>query len=288
MPPKPVFAESNVREVLAALDDETTAVEESMTRSPPRREASDPWTLSDAQLLRLLETRRGPGAREQAADASAAAIPLLMPEDQFTRQSLREALARNIPVFFAVQVQKSLQLAALDKSAALAKFSAYTVYTIEGGSRNGRKWYALRIGFFNDVRTAKQVAYQVRRQFAQVAVLPVSPRERAAPAQIAAKATAPARLAVAAPAAARPTRRPASLPRPSASGSRRAASAPSAGRKPDPGFGEQESLEETLEILGVNVLDAAIGTGAASRRGGFGKSTTLSRLFGRLGDRLRR
>src|SRR6185437_5060931 len=45
-------------------------------------------------------------------------------------------------------------------------------------SREGRKWYGLRLGFFNDAISAKQVAYYVRSEFNSVAVVPVSPQER--------------------------------------------------------------------------------------------------------------
>ncbi|MGK4455841.1 hypothetical protein, partial [Klebsiella pneumoniae] len=38
--------------------------------------------------------------------------------------------------------------------------------------------YGLRLGFFSDAISAKQVAYYVRSEFASVAVVPVSPQER--------------------------------------------------------------------------------------------------------------
>jgi hypothetical protein len=60
----------------------------------------------------------------------------------------------------------------------LAIFSAYTLYTVEG-SRDGRKWYGLRLGFFSDAISAKQVAHYVRSEFTSVAVVPVSPQEKA-------------------------------------------------------------------------------------------------------------
>jgi hypothetical protein len=60
----------------------------------------------------------------------------------------------------------------------LAIFSAYTLYTVEG-SRDARKWYGLRLGFFSDAISAKQVAHYVRSEFTSVAVVPVSPQEKA-------------------------------------------------------------------------------------------------------------
>jgi hypothetical protein len=83
----------------------------------------------------------------------------------------------NAAVLFAVQLQWSVQAVDLEKVPPLAIFSAYTLYTVEG-SRDGRKWYGLRLGFFSDAISAKQVAYYVRSEFASVAVVPVSPQEK--------------------------------------------------------------------------------------------------------------
>jgi hypothetical protein len=59
----------------------------------------------------------------------------------------------------------------------LAIFSAYTLYGAEG-NRDGRRWYGLRLGFFTDAVSAKQVAQYVRGDFATVSVVPVTVRER--------------------------------------------------------------------------------------------------------------
>ncbi len=56
-------------------------------------------------------------------------------------------------------------------------FGAYTLYTVEG-SREGRRWFGLRLGFFSDANSAKQVAQYVRSEFSSVAVVPVSLKER--------------------------------------------------------------------------------------------------------------
>ncbi|MBV9696634.1 MAG: hypothetical protein JO005_06875, partial [Gammaproteobacteria bacterium] len=42
----------------------------------------------------------------------------------------------------------------------------------------GRRWYGLRLGFFSDAISAKQVAHYVRSEFTSVAVVPVSPQEK--------------------------------------------------------------------------------------------------------------
>jgi hypothetical protein len=176
---KPVFEDSNVREVLKALGDASATGETRLMHTPalPRESAPASTGLSDTQVLKMLETRRS----EESSDAPAAVddggIPLLKPDDTGTRLALKEALVTNTAVAFAVQLQWSVQPVELDKVPPLAIFSAYTLYTVEG-SRDGRRWYGLRLGFFSDAISAKQVAYYVRSEFSSVAVVPVSPQEK--------------------------------------------------------------------------------------------------------------
>jgi hypothetical protein len=63
------------------------------------------------------------------------------------------------------------------KIAPLAIFNAYTLYTTEA-NREGRTWYGLRLGFFSDAVSAKQVAYYVRSDFKTVSVVPVTTIEK--------------------------------------------------------------------------------------------------------------
>ena len=193
-----VFADSNVREVLKALGDASATGETRLMRAPlpppaapPAPVAKEPAPqapvapapdISDTQVLRLLETRRAEGS--EAIDSSPVqepahgAIPMLKPDDTGTREALKSAVSSNAPVLFAVQLQWSVQPVELDKVPPLAIFSAYTLYTVEG-SRDGRKWFGLRLGFFSDAISAKQVAHYVRSEFASVAVVPVSGQEKA-------------------------------------------------------------------------------------------------------------
>ncbi|MBS0581356.1 MAG: hypothetical protein JSR36_19035 [Proteobacteria bacterium] len=183
-PAAAAFGNSNVREVLQALGDASATGETRLMRSPPPpREAPAPApkeALSDTQVLKLLEVRRDSDAEPTpaAAAASQGSIPMLKPDDTGTRAALKAAVVSNAPVLFAVQLQWSVQPVELDKVPPLAIFSAYTLYTVEG-SRDGRKWYGLRLGFFSDAISAKQVAHYVRSEFAAVAVVPVSTQERA-------------------------------------------------------------------------------------------------------------
>jgi len=184
-PKKPIFADSNVKEVMAALDTTQDVTGETRLMAAPlgRTDTADDSSLTDTQVLRFLETRREqddtakPRPPLQVDAAAESGISLLKPDDTGTRRALKEAVSHNEAVSFAVQLQWSVQPVQLDKVPPLAIFSAYTLYSVEG-SREGRKWYGLRLGFFNDAISAKQVAYYVRSEFASVAVVPVSPRER--------------------------------------------------------------------------------------------------------------
>ena len=181
---KGAFGDSNVREVLKALGDASATGETRLMRTPPAPQPAPAVTrssLSDTQVLKLLETRRPEGAEQPpgpASDPAHGAIPMLKPDDTGTREALKDAVTTNAPVLFAVQLQWSVQAVELDKVPPLAIFSAYTLYTVEG-SRDGRKWYGLRLGFFSDAISAKQVAHYVRSEFASVAVVPVSVQEKA-------------------------------------------------------------------------------------------------------------
>jgi hypothetical protein len=292
---KPLFADSNVKEVMAALDRHGSATGETRVMPSPIAQAgtADDSSLTDTQVLRFLETRREDDAAARAqsglqADAAAeSGISLLKPDDTGTRRALKEAVSHNAPVAFAVQLQWSVQPVELDKVPPLAIFSAYTLYSVEG-SREGRRWYGLRLGFFNDAISAKQVAFYVRSEFTSVAVVPVSPHERdratednrrfagagaarkrrdsedednefklidsdQAPGAAPAAATAPAPAAAqSAPVAAKTAAaaHPPAAARPAAArGDRKSAGAVGARERRTP-----QTLEETLEILGANEL----------------------------------
>ena len=316
---KQLFGDSNVKEVMAALDGHADPTGETRLMPSPIAQADtaeDP-SLTDTQVLRFLEARREqdgntrPQSGLQVDAAAESGISLLKPDDTGTRRALKEAVSHNEPVSFAVQLQWSVQPVELDKVPPLAIFSAYTLYSVEG-SREGRKWYGLRLGFFNDAISAKQVAYYVRSEFTTVAVVPVGPQEReratednqrfagaggarkrrqsedaefklidseetpqAAPA-------APAAAAAAPPAAARPAA--------AAPSERESAGKVGARERRTP-----QTLEETLEILGANELaidnartDSVSDTGVRHLRVQVQKNTPFSRLLERLSERVRK
>ena len=268
-----VFGNSNIKEVLAALDEPQAATGE--TRAMPMPEPP----LSDAQALQCLEGR--------------------------TPEAVK-------PAAFAVQLKWSVQPISFDKLPPLAIFSAYTLYCVEG-SREGRKWYGLRLGFFNDPISAKQVAGYVRSEFSSAAVVPVTADERqrvsgepgTTPLRPARKAPAsvdhefklfdadtPSHEAAAAPEASPPKApvhelRPIPFNKRATNGSKvhaRERRAP-------------QTLEETLEILGAHELtiddgrasaDDARGAGQSRKMDKTERSTPFTRLLERLGERVRK
>jgi hypothetical protein len=305
---------SNVREVLAALDER-----DAKQAAPAPRTAEGAQALSDTQVMRILEERRArQRARGETHEASSN-IPMLRPDDTGTRRALKEAVQDNDAVSFAVQLQWSVQPMALDKVPPLAIFSAYTLYTVEG-SREGRKWYGLRLGFFSDADAAKQVAHYVRSEFTSVAVVPVSPQERGR-ATAAEQKTEPASLQETSRAvhaaeitlieekdADPPTRVPVepmrgaaklatggahTVPPAARAAAHRSKKLRSKGRTAE--RKAPYSLEETLEILGAGALEIDNGRGELINHTGVRhisvevrKNSPFARLVARLTERVRK
>ncbi len=315
------YPNSNVREVLKALDETSNDAEiTGQTRMMPAPSLAgldavqDDNSFTDTQVLKYLETRRADGSEISGVDIETGAISLLKPDDTGTRRALKEAVTDNAPVWFAVQLQWAVQPVELNKVPPLAIFSAYTLYTVEG-SRDGRKWYGLRLGFFSDAISAKQVAYYVRSEFTSVAVVPVSPQERTRASDVEKKADMPfPKKARQEPvdefklidsderAAAPPARpRPAVATKPAAP----AKSAPPAARRPEAKANSgrvrardarsPQTLEETLEILGAGELEMDNGNGESMNESGVRhlrvevqKNTPFGRLLERLSERVRK
>jgi hypothetical protein len=136
----------------------------------------DSQSLTDTQVLDVLEMRRPVLAPSDDDQRGSEEIELLRPDDTGTRLALKEAVARGAPVSFAVQLHWSVRPIDLGNIPALAIFKAYSLYTVES-RRTSRSCYFLRLGFFGDPVSAKQVALHVRSSFASAAVVPVLEEE---------------------------------------------------------------------------------------------------------------
>lgn len=129
-------------------------------------------SLTDTQVLRILETRHVSADQDDVGGRNCDQIELLRPDDTGTRQALKAAVVQGAPVCFAVQLHWSAQSIGLSRVPSLAIFKAHTLYATET-RRQGRSRCFLRLGFFADPFSAKQVAVQVRSIFASAAVVPV-------------------------------------------------------------------------------------------------------------------
>ena len=138
--------------------------------------------------------------RESAAIAAAPVRPRGQPA---AANASATARPRDEKTAYAVQLLWSVQPIDIAQIPQLAIFSAYTLYGAEG-NRDGRRWYGVRLGFFTDAVSAKQVAHYVRSDFSTVSVVPVTVRERER-AKLAAARPDATPLAAASPAAAAPS-----------------------------------------------------------------------------------
>ena len=222
--------------------------EPSATGAQRRLPAHD-LSMTDTQVLAILDTRRVTPVQDSAAERNSAQISMLRPEDTGTRRILRTAVVQGAKVSFAVQLQRSVQPIDLARVPALSVFQTLTLYTTEG-QRDGRSWHCLRLGFFTEAIAAKEVAYFVRPSFSSVAVVPVTEEEcmRADDVRL--------QLALASPAKQRTDKALAAdrahpLPASSAPGS----STQSKGTTSRHLAGQRsrtETLEETLEVLAAS------------------------------------
>lgn len=144
-----------------------------MLMAPP---AGDVPVMTDTQVLRVLEARRfTPEETQDQPDVRG--ISLVGPDDTASRRVLKEAVIQGAPVQFAVQMLESAAQINLSNLPSLSIFRHYTLYKTTV-SRELRPVHMLRLGFFKDAISAKQVAYYVRSHFADVAVVPVTETER--------------------------------------------------------------------------------------------------------------
>jgi hypothetical protein len=138
---------------------------------------ADNPSLTDTQVLDILESRRPAApAESDNGEQGSGQIELLRPDDTGTRRALKEAVVSGAPVSFAVQLHWSAQPIDLSRVPPLPLLRAYTLYAVESRRAN-RSCFFLRLGFFGDPVSAKQVALHVRSSFASAAVIPVLEEE---------------------------------------------------------------------------------------------------------------
>ncbi|MFI4889564.1 MAG: hypothetical protein ACHQIL_03440 [Steroidobacterales bacterium] len=132
----------------------STPVSQSPTPSPP--------VLSTANIVSTPMTRKRRAATAPAAPASPAAAPRSAPAAKPTQR-------------YAVQLIWSKDPIDLSKIPSLAIFGGYLLYAVET-EPGGRRMYGVRLGFYDDLLSARLVALYLRPTFKGV-VVPVSDRE---------------------------------------------------------------------------------------------------------------
>lgn len=146
--------------------------------TPTIAPAGDVPVMTDTQVLRVLEARRfTPEEVDAPVENDVRGISLVGPDETQQRRALKEAVVQGAPVLFAVQMFESASDINLANVPSLSIFRAYTLYKTTS-NREQRTTHSLRLGFFKDAISAKQVAYYVRSHFAAVAVVPVTEQER--------------------------------------------------------------------------------------------------------------
>jgi hypothetical protein len=189
----PFDQRSNVREILKSLDEaarEATAPAATPITPAPKPMAPAPKAAAPVpKPVAAAAKPAAPSAKPAAAVPATPVIPAgpavrqagVLPDSKvlhLLEQKQGDPLnTTSTPAAFSVQLQWSVQPIDLARVPPLAIFGAYTLYTVEG-SREGRRWFGLRLGFFSDANSAKQVAQYVRSEFSSVAVVPVSLKER--------------------------------------------------------------------------------------------------------------
>jgi hypothetical protein len=202
---------------------------------------ADVPVLTDTQVLRVLEARRVTPA-PATPEHDVRNISLVGPADTQTKRVLKDAVVQGAPVLFAVQMSESAADIDLASVPSLSIFRAYTLYKTTV-TREGRSLHSLRLGFFKDAISAKQVAYYVRSHFPAVAVVPVTEPERQ---QGSARPIDPGTLSDSFQRSIDEALQPAPKPAPSSITTRARPAAPA--KRP------KDSLEQTLELLAASQM----------------------------------
>lgn len=160
------------------LDSEPAWRPDSQESQPNRQYFApvDNRSLTDTQVIDVLRTRQRAPAQSDSDPAGTEQIELLRPDDTGTRRVLRDAVVRGAPVSFAVQLHWSARPIDTARVEPLPILKAFTLYAVESRRASG-SCHFLRLGFFDDPVSAKQVAAHLRSSFASAAVIPVVDEE---------------------------------------------------------------------------------------------------------------
>jgi len=138
----------------AAADDRAPEISDSVVLAVLEQGAHNAPT-STSKAKRPAATSATSASDMRPAPAMPVAVRPVEPMEHPATED--EAQPRNEKPCYAVQLMWSVQPMDITQVPQLAIFGAYTLYGAEG-NRDGRRWYGLRLGFFTDAVSAKQVA----------------------------------------------------------------------------------------------------------------------------------
>jgi hypothetical protein len=253
--PRPASAPTPVKPTVKAtlVAPRSSPVSTSSTPSHPHTVNRVPMT--PAQVLQLLES------------APRASTPVAPP-----KAALSEPAAGTFAQGqkFAVQLVWATTPVQTGNVPQLAIFEAYTLYSVQV-ERAGRRWYGLRLGFFKDPLSARQVALYARSDFSAAAVVPVSDREcdKASAVAVAAQSIAadaspsrpiqPMDEIVLTPDHAAPSEKPKAAATPARDATAASHAQQPGARRPAPKRRIEKTAEQLLEELGADELTIANG-----------------------------
>lgn len=136
-----------------------------------RRRALVQQMLSDTQTLRLLQHGT------VGAVPTSECVRVVTPDDPHALRELEADVQAGVAASFAVQLAWSVHPIDSARIGYLPVFSKAVLYPLRG-VRQGRAWYAYRLGFFDSVDAAQQMASSLREDYSAVVIVPVSAAER--------------------------------------------------------------------------------------------------------------
>jgi hypothetical protein len=156
--------------------DNTSMTRFSILQPAPVREAPVEPPPAIVARVTVLPTQR-PAAAPMPMPAPFVTVAPVVPLPIRQAASAAPAASVRLPVQrYAVQLAFGREPIDISRLPHLAIYEGYLLYAIET-EPGGRRLYGVRLGFYDDVLSARLVAQYVRSEFKEVAIVPVSERE---------------------------------------------------------------------------------------------------------------
>jgi len=119
---------------------------------------------------------------EPADEEFTRTMPILRLDIKMPRQAERAAPAAPVmppkkPKWLSIQLKWSVLKDDIDKIPKIDIFREFTLYIVEN-AHNGRRWYALRLGFFSSPEAARQIVKYISGTMPSVSIIPITQQEK--------------------------------------------------------------------------------------------------------------